>query len=67
MSRLLARRVLRLESAALSRLPVAGVPVFVPTHPSGTAEAMAEQATWQALHPHGIVCQVIDQRRAPHV
>lgn len=63
MSKSQLRRLERLETAALSRLPVAGVPVFVPTHLSGTAEAMAEQAAWQALHPGpAVICRVFDGR-----
>lgn len=61
MTRAMLNRIRALEDR---RVEVAvPVLVFVPTHPEGTSEAMAEQSAWQALHPHGIVCQVIDQRR----
>lgn len=64
MSRALHRRLVRLEAAALARRPVASVPVFIPTHLSGTAEALAQQAAWQALHPGpAVICRVVDGRK----
>ncbi len=65
MSRLLRRRLERMEAASLDRIAPVGMAVFIPTHHTGTAEGMAELASWRKVHPGpAVICQVIDGREA---
>lgn len=67
MTRALSNRLSRLEAAALAGQPVAPVPVFIPTHLAGTAEALAEQAAWQRLHPgRAVIVRVVDGSKPLH-
>lgn len=65
MTRLLLRRLERLEHAFQRANPGIGTPVFIGRYLWGTPEALADEEAWRVQHPgRCITVRIVDGRKA---